>query len=323
MSWFRLRVVKRVLSFAACMSVAGLTMGSIAAGARSERAPTLAAGHAHQRAAQHEARTALGSVVLPAGSTQVDSEPAGSQQLDRPFAALYFLDQVDLTRFWTTSASPQQVVASFDAHRAPAWRQHESGYGGSIAFSSYSLPASTATGGGVGEVALSATPLEGGGTGVRADVEVQYTAPHPPAAKVPTSARVLEVREYRWAYPAHPGLRSREGRQVLHHLVRSGPAVREVAAAVDSLPLAGHDRGVAFSCPAESSNTPTIELTFRARRGGPSLAFVSLSGVTPAEVSPCFAAQFVVHHHPQPGLYDGGLLLRRTGHLLGVRLISR
>lgn len=262
--------------------------------------------------------------MLPAGSTQVGSKPAGHQYgLDRPVAALYFLDQIDLTRFWTTTASPQGVVASFDAHRGKGWSQHEYGSGGAD-YTSYSLPASRATGGGVGVIALSAAPLKGGGTGVRVDVEVQYTAPHPPAALVPAAARTLEVREYRWVYPAHPGPRSRAHRQILRDLVVTrGSIVRAVAASVNALPLSGHDRGVAFSCPAELSSTPTVELTFRAGRVGPSLAFVSLSEGSPRGADPCLSAQFVVRHRTHAVLYDGGLLLRRASHLLGVRLTSR
>jgi hypothetical protein len=266
--------------------------------------------HANQQAAVTAAEQMLGELVLPAGATQVPTEPAGDgQQLARNNELSFFAAEVDRHEFWTTSASPSAVIASIDAHLPAGARSSGTGYAGNSVFVSYTLPAVGVPGPGPRILGVEAVELTGGGTGVRADATVRYSAPRLPDQRIPTRARLLEITRA-GAAESLPSLK-----------VTNRSKVRRIAGIIDSLPFAAL-RGVAIACPLILP-APIVTFTFRAAPDGPVLATVSEPSDTPTDADPCFAATLRIRGHLEPALLDGGRLLHRAGVILGVKLSSR
>ena len=272
---------------------------------------------ANQRAAATEAEQLLGELVLPAGATQSPAEPAGdAHQLAHAEELFFYAAEVERHEFWTTSASPNAVIASIEADLPAGARSAGSGYSGTSVVVSYTLPAVGAPALGPRSLVVQAVELAGGGTGVRADVTVRYTAPRVAAQRVPPQARVLEINVTGGPqvtgspYPSPPPL-----------IVTNRRDVKRIAAIVDGLPFVAL-HGVAISCPFIPAS-PIDTFTFRATEAGPVLAKVTLAADSPTDADPCFTATLRIRGHFEPGLLEGGRLLRRAGAILGVKLASR
>ncbi len=272
---------------------------------------------ANQRAAATQAEELLGELVLPAGATQVPTEPTGdAYQLAHAEELFFYAAEVERHEFWTTSASPHAVIASIEAHLPAGARSGGSGSSNTSVFVSYTLPAVDGPALGPRGLEVQAVALTGGGTGVRADATVRYAAPRLAAQRVPPQARVLEInvtggpRDTGSLYRSPPPL-----------IVTSRRDVKRIAAIIDGLPFVAF-RGVAISCPFIPAS-PIDTFTFRATAAGPALAKVTLAADSPTDADPCFTATLRIRGHLEPGLLEGGRLLRRAGALLGVTLTSR
>ena len=306
-----MRVVHKsviVIVIAVLLAVAGLA-AVIAAAATPAQVL-----HANQTAAVSAARQMLGEVVLPPGTHEVASEPAGDDDaLARSMEIPIFRAEVDRHEFWTTSASPSAVIASFKATLPAGAKSSGGGHNGpsTTIFVSYSLPTIDAPALGPRALTVNAVVLSDGRTGVRADAEVRYTAPRLPAQRIPPQARVLDVTMAN--YHASPSLSL---------TVTNRARVRRIASIVDGLPFLASLRGVAFSCPAMTP-APTDTFTFRASPGGPALAQVTEPANQPTTAEPCFITTLSIRGHGEPGLLEGGKLLRQAGAILGVKLTTR
>ncbi|MFX8836668.1 hypothetical protein ABTM80_18825, partial [Acinetobacter baumannii] len=74
----------------------------------------------NRAAAQAEAMRLLGLIVLPPGLTRSASEPAGDGgALAFPSVNVATPNLVDAPAWWTTTLSPEAVIAYFAAHRPP------------------------------------------------------------------------------------------------------------------------------------------------------------------------------------------------------------
>jgi hypothetical protein len=273
--------------------------------------------HANQQAAATQAEELLGELVLPAGAAQAPTEPAGDgYQLAHAEELFFYAAQVERHEFWTTSASPNAVITSIEAHLPAGARSGGSGYSGTSVFVSYTLPAVDAPALGPRGLEVEAVALTGGGTGVRADATVRYAAPRLAAQRVPPQARVLDInvtggpRATGSPYSSPPPL-----------IVTNRRDIRRIAAIIDGLPFVAL-RGVAISCPFIPAS-PIVTFTFRAAAAGPVLAKVTLAADSPTDADPCFTATLRIRGHLEPGLLEGGRLLRRAGAILGVKLVSR
>ena len=232
-------------------------------------------GHANQRAAVTAADQMLGELVLPAGATQVPAEPVGdAYQLAHPDELFFYAAEVERHEFWTTSASASAVIASIDAHLPAGARSSGTGYSGNSVFVSYTLPTVGAPALGPRSLDVEAVELTGGGTGVRADAAVRYSAPRLPDQRIPPRARLLEIT------------RAGMGESPPPLIVTSRSKVRRVAGIIDGLPFAAL-RGVAISCPLILP-APIVTFTFRAAPDGPVLATVSEQANTPSDCRPLF-----------------------------------
>ena len=296
----------------------GRTIGSADRNAAvSVRSPTEVL-RANREAAVSAAEQLLGDIVLPAGATEVPTEPAGdAHQLGRATELSFFAAQVTRHEFWTVGASPNEVVGSIEAHAPAGASWTGSGYSGTTTFVSFSLPAVGALELGPRTVAVDAVKLAHGGTGVRADATVRYSAPRLRAQRVPARARVLEITMTGLPFgPApSPTLKS-------PLVITKRSEIRRIAAIVDSLPFIASLRGVAISCPAILP-APIVTFTFRGAPAAPVLATVSEPANTPADAEPCFTTVLTIRGHREPGLLEGAKLLRQAGAILGVTLTAR
>lgn len=297
-----------VIVIAALLGIAG---GAAVIAAAATPAQVL---HANQTAAQSAADQMLGGIVLPAATNEVASEPAGDDDaLARSMEIPIFRAEVDRHEFWTTSASPSVVIASFEANLPAGAKSSGGGYNGpsTTIFVSYSLPTIDAPALGPRTLTVNAVRLSDGGTGVRADAEVRYTAPRLPAQRIPPQAHVLDVTMAN--YHSSP---------LLSLTVTNRSQIRHIASIVDGLPLLASLRGVAFSCPALML-APTDTFTFRVSPGGPAVAQVTEPANQPTSAGPCFITTLSIRGHGEPGLLEGGRLLRQAGAILGVKLTTR
>lgn len=268
--------------------------------------------HANQRAATNAADQVLADVVLPAGAAQVPTEPAGdSDQLSRLIPLLFFAAEVDRHEFWTTTSRPSAVIASIRAHLPPGTTRSGWASSPTSAFASFTVPTGNPATPAPATLEVDAVKLARGGTGVRADAVVRYAAPRLPAQRIPRSAQVLDVAMAN--YHSAPTL----------SLTVTNPAeVRRIAAIVDHLPFIAPLRGVAISC-AAIFPAPVLTFTFRTAPGGRIVATVSELSNTPIRADPCLAAALTIGGRREPGLLEGGILLRKAGAILHVRLTSR
>jgi hypothetical protein len=312
---------------AVVVALAGAAAVSVASPARHAHASPRAAVsatspaqvlRANRRAASGAADQLLGDVVLPAGATEVPSEPAGDDhQLDRANTLTFFAAAVDRHRFWTTDASPRAVVASIEAHVPAGAKWSGSGYSRTTMFVAYSLPAVDVPVLGPRTLSVNAVELADGSTGVRVDANVRYSAPRLPAQRVPTRARALVITMTRSPFGQSsppPPLKS-----PLTITTRS--EVRRIAAIVDGLPFVALN-GVAISCPAILP-AAIVTFAFRSAPDGPVLATVTEASDTPTGAEPCFTTELTIRGHRELGLLEGGRLLRRAGAILGVKLTTR
>jgi hypothetical protein len=295
-----------VIAVAVLLGVAGLAAVVAAAATPAQVL------HANQTAAVRAADQMLGDVVLPAGSDGTPGEPAGDEhQLARSMELSIYRAEVDRHQFWTTTASPSAVIASFEADLPAGAKWSSDGSAGTSMFATYSLPTADAPALGPRTLTVDAVQLSDGNTGVRADAEVRYAAPRLPAQRVPAQAHLLEVTMAN--YHSSP---------LLSLTVTDRAQVRRIARIVDGLPFVASFRGVAFSCPAMLL-APLDTFTFRASPGGPALARVTEPANQPTTAGPCFITTLSIRGHREPGLLEGGTLLRQAGAILGVKLTTQ
>ncbi|MEO8968345.1 MAG: hypothetical protein ABI355_11940, partial [Solirubrobacteraceae bacterium] len=128
--------------------------------------------------------------------------------------------------------------------------------------------------------------------------------------QVPRTAHVLEITM------------TTSDKVLLSLTITRRSQVRQIAALVDHLPFAGNWSGVGFSCPAFTASSPLDTFVFRAAVGGRALARVSALAVTPPTADPCELTELTIGANREPALMQGGVLLRRAGSLLGVKLTA-
>ena len=259
----------------------------------------------------------LADVVLPSGSALSRPRLAGrNQPLARPSAMIFVADQVDVRRFWTTSAGGPEVLSSIAAHLPAHVKRQATGYTSGEIFTTYLFPKAASPTIAIHQLAVT-TVRSGKRTVVRVDAEVEFRAPRLPRQDVPPSARVLDLTK---AGARHPGLSSHPKiRTELARTITRPALVRRIAALANALPLEGNERGVAFSCPEQPTGFPVDTFTFRARAGGRPLAVITMNADTPAAIDPCADEQLKLGRRTL-GLQDGGVLLRRVAAILHLRL---
>jgi hypothetical protein len=279
----------------------------------------------HERVAFTVATRMLSDVVLPSASIRASSEKASGagNTLRYPIDRLFFADQVDRAEYWTTDASPADVIASVKRHRPAGAKVSGSGSSGVLgqpaanAFIAFALPRIDSRVLGLRQIAIDAIDTRTGRTAFRVDSEVQYLAPRKPGQAIPRSARWLRITMRNASFSdGHP---PNTGRILLSTIVSKPSLVRQIAGWVNALPFAGNLAGAAFNC-GLAFGTDTF--SFRARADGPVLGLVREAPITPTTPDPCLDGDLWIRGHPQPDLADGGVLLHRTDSLLRINLTA-
>ncbi len=293
------------------LAAAGLLCMALAAVPSAPSAATHTSAQ-NQQAAQRDAAGLLGRVVLPSGALASGTEPPGdggalSQAPSRPAVA----NLIDQASWWTVSESWHRVIDFIDSH-PPAGGVLQvmgmSGGGGQSpqsAWAGFAFPAVPHVLG-QRQLEVLVAPLSGGGTGIRADAQVQWLIPRPTAERVPASARVLRVSR---GLPGHP--------PAVSVLVTKRKLVAHIADLIDALDIV---QPGAWSCPGQPPSGPVVTFAFRARRGGAVLARASEAADARPPATPCQAMSFSVRGRSQPALLDGGSVIAQTQSLLGVPL---
>jgi hypothetical protein len=291
-----------VLAGLATAAVAAGGTGVAAAGSRS----------ANQAASRRDARSLLAKLMLPAGATPVASEPAGDHGYLKVVGPL----ESDLARalahgWWEVPGTPSDVIAYVRAHPPAGSTPSGSGSGGNI----YTGTTSTSVNYqwppvrdvlGDRELAVTATALPGGETGVLAEAQSDWIVPRPATERIPSSTGEIDISS---GAPGKPPVES---------LSVSGPSeVRKIVGLINALPIA---QPIVVACPL-LIDPRLITMTFRAASDGAALAVLTYDDFRPwAEPSGlCKAVDLTIGGHRQDPLI-GGRFLQRIGRTVGRSL---
>ena len=208
-----------------------------------------------------DAAAILRAFAVPPGARRLPQAP---DALKVPITTLVSTTLVDDVSFWRAPGQPQAVLAWEQAHLPRRFTLGDADFGPPSWDRMFSLApvpgVLTAR-----DLVVEVTGAGHGQTAIRVDAQVSWQPPRPGRERVPGAARVVTIT--------------------------SPPAVRRIAALVDSLPLSTIGPGA--SCPGALGGG--IRLTFRAQASGAPLAVAQ----GPA---PCGTVQFSAGGARQPAL---------------------
>jgi hypothetical protein len=264
----------------------------VASSATSSPSPAPSASKTPEQQAAAAAAAMQAAFVRPPGAKQLTKAPdTDDGALRNPGFTPGAPDLVDKPTWWLIPGTPQAVAEYEHAHLPPQFTlgitgpDSITGLAGVAAVTSFELPAMR----GVinaRELLLTMVPAADGGTDVRVDAFVAWQPPHPAAEKVPAAARVVTVT-------LEPG--GNDKTTPPGPVTITDPAkVRRLASEVDGLEL---DASGVLTCPFDDGRG--IQLTFRARVGGPVLATAFADGGGCGDVS------FKIGSSWQPSLAGG------------------
>jgi len=227
-----------------------------------------------------DAAAILRAFAVPPGARRLPQAP---DALKVPITTLVSTTLVDDVSFWRAPGQPQAVLAWEQAHLPRRFTLGDADFGPPSWDRMFSLApvpgVLTAR-----DLVVEVTGAGHGQTAIRVDAQVSWQPPRPGRERVPGAARVVTITQL-------PSLDPRAGRPPAPVTITSPPAVRRIAALVDSLPLSTIGPGA--SCPGALGGG--IRLTFRAQASGAPLAVAQ----GPA---PCGTVQFSAGGARQPAL---------------------
>jgi len=227
-----------------------------------------------------DAAAILRAFAVPPGARRLPQAP---DALKVPITTLVSTTLVDDVSFWRAPGQPQAVLAWEQAHLPRRFTLGDADFGPPSWDRMFSLApvpgVLTAR-----DLVVEVTGAGHGQTAIRVDAQVSWQPPRPGRERVPGAARVVTITQL-------PSLDPRAGRPPAPVTITSPPAVRRIAALVDSLPLSTIGPGA--SGPGALGGG--IRLTFRAQASGAPLAVAQ----GPA---PCGTVQFSAGGARQPAL---------------------
>jgi hypothetical protein len=240
----------------------------------------IAAGGTPKQRAAAEAKAILASFVPPPGAVRLAGKPrlpsGGTMGLNSTA-------QADAIGYWRVPGQPTALLAWEQAHISRSYSRQDVLMGPLSWDTAYSLPAIP----GVAperEMNVQAYEMGGGMTVLAADAMVTWQPPRPATEAIPASVRMVTI--------ATAGPWQGNPRPVT---IRAAPAVRRLAALVNSLPVATVGEGI--PCPMGVG----VTLIFSAS-GGPPVAVAS----GPAA---CGVIDLTLHGRSEPGLQPPGSYL--------------
>jgi hypothetical protein len=226
-----------------------------------------------------EAAAILRAFVVPPGGQRLPTAP---DALKVPSSTLVSTTLVDDVSFWRAPGQPQAVLAWEQAHLPRRFTPEDADFGPPSwdrTFSLLPIPGVLTA----RDLVVEVTAAGHGQTAIRVDAQVSWQPPRPALERVPAAARVVTITQL-------PSLDPHAGRPGAPVTITDLAVIRRLAALVDGLQLS--TIGPAAPCPVPSGG---IQLTFRARTGGPPLAVAQ----GPAA---CGTVQFSAGGQPQPAL---------------------
>jgi hypothetical protein len=278
-------------------------------------AGTLASNRA---AAKRDAPALAAATPVSPGATKVTSEPAGDNGYLKSSEGLVATTAGVVASDWWTlppTTTPAQAIAYVQSHLPAGGKVYSTGSGGNFktGTSSVGLTYSMPTVPGVLDlrlVAVTATTVAGGGTGLLAEAESVWLVPRPASAVVPASARVITVTRTTTNADG-------QAHTTLSRTIDARGRVRQTVAFINNLETV---QPFTTSCPAMTAGPAghTVTLRFSAKRGGPALASVSYDTELGGDSYQCNPVALTVHGHQTDLL--GGAYVKTLSRLLGVKL---
>lgn len=272
------------------------TLWVLTAAASASPMPPSEAELANQAAAEEDARRLLEQLRVPPGASPSPTEPAGASPVLDKATGLEWSKLIDVTSWWTVPGEPDEALDWIETN--PPQESTWTG-GGSVNSAKYAAFDWPPVPGLLRLRSLLATvgagPLET--TILRADARIVWFVPRPASERIPTSARVLEVVE-------------RHHRNDRTVTIVGGRAVSKIVTLINVLPIAQPDGPVTSTGPtlgcARVRSWHQMQLTFRARQGGPVLAEAHQE--LPVEY--CHPMNLKIHGRPQPPLESSYAVVR-------------
>lgn len=257
----------------------------------------------NQAAARQEATDIRKKVQVPPGSVRSPSEPSGTDAVLDPQLRPRPHTVVKRIAWWVMPLDSEGALEWLREH-PPIGSQFRSrggvSYRGGEALTvTYSWPADHQ----VLQTRKLQLALADAGESrsvLRATAEVEWTIPHPASAKVPTSARILDIEAT-----------DRGGRNRREHRLVAARQVQRIAQLINSLPVRQPRQ---ITCP-RVGQPPTVRLRFRVSDQGRSVA-------TAEQQWPpgyCRYFRLRIEGHGQMPLSDGERLVRTIERMLSRR----
>jgi hypothetical protein len=297
-------------ALAITMTVAVVVCGGVALGA-GQRGSAIRTRNI--RAARDDVRSHLAAVELPPGAQPAPSEPPGDHGYLKPLGVLEADGaHVVADRWWTVAGDPAAAIAYVEAHPPAGSSQFATGSGGNSRTGSSERSVDfewPAVGGVLGyrELALTATAVRGGVTGLLVEAQSDWIVPRPASERVPAGVHEIDLTA---------GVPGRPPRTSL--AVTGARKLARIVAVIDGL---APSQPIVFYCPL-LTDPRAITLSFRARAGGPALARVDYVVFRPwlAPGGPCSSSLvFTIRGRRQAGLL-GGRLIGALQRILGTKL---
>lgn len=252
---------------------------------------------ANRAAAGRDAGSLLTEVRLPAGAARLSAEPVGDQGFLKPSNALESdAANAIASQWWQLPGTPWQAMAFVRSHPPAGAKAAGSNViyqAGAIALSLYFQwpPVPGVLGGRT--LAVTATTLPGGATGVLLESQSDWVVLRPSSERIPSTVRRLELTS---TALGQPPIRLR---------VTRPDQVTAVVRIINSLPI-GQPAG--YFCPAQH-DPRLIKVSFQTRSGTP-LALLYYMDFRPW-LSPSIACKTIgltIAGRPQDPLLGGNFL---------------
>jgi hypothetical protein len=262
---------------------------------------------ANQAASRRDARYLLGKLELPAQATRLGSEAHGDHGYLKVSGVLEGDAAHSLAHgWWELPGTPDGVIAYVRAH-APAGgtlsgtgRAGNAFNGTSAESLSYQWPPVRNVLGSR-ELAVTATALPDGKTGVLAETQSDWIVRRPAAEQIPPTTRVIDVTS---------GV---EGQPPVESLsVSNRSEVRKIVKLINGLPIA---QPIVYACPL-LTDPRIITMTFRTVTGGP-LAIMTYDDFRPwsGPSEGCKTVDLTIAGRRQDPLI-GGYFVQTIGRIL-------
>jgi hypothetical protein len=285
------------------VALAAAVVGVATAGSRS----------ANRAASRRDARSLLAKLALPAGATWLFSEPHGDHAYLKAQGALEGDEARTVAHgWWEVPGIPGDVIAYIRAHPPTGGTQFGTGaagniYNGTSADSLYYQWPGVRGVLGYRELAVTATALPDGETGVLAEAQSDWIVPRPTGERIPSSTAEIDIAS---GTPRQAPSES--------FSVSTPSEVRKIVRLINGLPIA---QPIVYNCPA-LTDPRFVRMTFRAATEGPALAVLTYYDFRPwaGPSNACKTVDLTIAGRRQDPLI-GGDFLQAIGRMLGRSLI--